>query len=162
MKKKIIYLLVLLSLISSKAFAGANSKIELTDGSIINGKIVSYTNGVYAVDSQGAGTVIIKESMIKNIGFINAPDTQTVTAPENNNLLSPQAEALKNQIMSDPKMMDSIETLKDDPQVQEIINDPEIMNAIKAGDLNALSKNSKFMGLTKNPTIQKIKDNVSK
>lgn len=163
MKKIIFSLLFLLSILINPALA-KNSRIELTDGSVVNGNIISYTNGVYAVNSQDMGTILINESKIKNIGFDASSDSQEASslAPlSGNNQLAGQTEALKNQVMSNPKIMDSIASLKDDPQVQEVLTDPEVAAAIKAGDINALSKNEKFMSLTTNPKIQKLKEETS-
>jgi len=162
MRKYLLFLFILLGLVFNQALA-KNNRIELTDGSVVNGKIISYTNGTYAIDSEGMGTLLINESKIKNIGFDDSTENQPIAgAADDIQLPAGQAETLKNQIMSDPKAMESIAALKDDPQVQEVFNDPEIIAAIKAGDINALSKNEKFMSLTKNPKIQELKDSVSK
>jgi hypothetical protein len=152
MRKVALLIFVLLSGSMVNAVLAKNTnRIELTDGSVVNGKIVSYASGVYTVASDGVGTIQIDESRIKNIGF----------AASINDQLPAQTGSLQSQIMANPKTAEAIRSLKDDPQVQDIMNDPEVISALKAGDLNALAKNEKFMGLTKNPRIQKIKDDLS-
>ena len=52
-------------------------------------------------------------------------------------------------------------SLQNDPDVQTILQDPEIMKAINSGDINALLSNPKFMKLLENPTIQDIRRKVT-
>ena len=56
MKKIIIFCLLSLAL-NAAAYCGQLSKIELTDGSIVNGEIVSYANSVYTINTTTFGEI---------------------------------------------------------------------------------------------------------
>ena len=47
-------------------------------------------------------------------------------------------------------------SLVNDPDVQGILEDPSIIDAVNRGDIEALSSNPKFMKLLDNPAIQDI------
>ena len=49
-----------------------------------------------------------------------------------------------------------IMNLQDDPEIQAILQDPEIMKAVNAGDMNALLANPKFSKLMENAKIKAI------
>ena len=64
-------------------------------------------------------------------------------------------------MMSDKEVVEMILSLQNDPDVQRILQDPEIMKAVNSGDINALLSNPKFMKLLENPTIQDIRRKVT-
>lgn len=73
---------VLLAMGLSFAFARAD-RIELQDGSVVNGKIVSADAGKFKVETDFAGTVEIAQDKIKSFAsdealFVNLPDGTTV------------------------------------------------------------------------------------
>jgi hypothetical protein len=127
--------------------------IELTDGSVITGEIVSLSNGIYTVRSGSLGTVKIKESAIR---AIRAKGQAVGPAPTD------QGNSIKEKMVSDPEIMSIIETLRNDPDFQEVMRDPEIVNAVRAGDFSALMANPKFMKLLDNKAIKQIQNKLSK
>lgn len=54
-------------------------------------------------------------------------------------------------------IMNMVLSLQNDPDFQEILKDPAIINAVNSGDTNTLISNPKFMKLLTNPKFQKIK-----
>jgi hypothetical protein len=64
-------------------------------------------------------------------------------------------------MMSDKEVVEMILSLQNDPDVQKILQDPEIMKAVNAGDMDALLSNPKFMKLLENPTIHEIREKVT-
>ena len=64
---------------------------------------------------------------------------------------SADIQAMQQSIMANEQIMAMIMNLQDDPEIQAILQDPEIMNAVNAGDMNALLANPKFIKLMENP-----------
>ena len=73
---------------------------------------------------------------------------------------TPDLQALQQEIMANEQIMAMIMNMQDDPEIQAILQDPEIMNAINAGDMNALLANPKFIKLMQNPKIREITKEV--
>ena len=52
--------------------------------------------------------------------------------------------------------MSVLTALENDPQLQDVLQDPAVMDAIRAGNLDALQQNAKVRRLMDNPKIQEI------
>ena len=63
-------------------------------------------------------------------------------------------------MMSDEQLLNNILSLQNDPDVQEILNDPAIVRAVNSGNIDALISNPKFMQQLVNPKIQSITRDV--
>jgi hypothetical protein len=63
---------------------------------------------------------------------------------------------LQKRMRSDPQMMNEIEALSSNPDVQAILNDPAILDALNRGDLVAVLTNPKVAKLTENPAVRDI------
>jgi hypothetical protein len=162
----IIYCVFLLGILHSSVFAGAHIQAELIDGSVINGEIVSFRDGVYTLKSDVLGTIEIKESTIQLIRVKSfGKPARSVTAREpisrSNTPRDEELQNLKNSMMSDNEIMEQIISLKNDPDVQELLRDPNIMNAINSGDIGTLMSSPKFMKILENPAIQQIQKEVN-
>jgi hypothetical protein len=150
MKRLIIALLFLLGVTIGSALAGEIKEIELKDGSVIYGEIVSLSGGVYTLRSRGLGTVKIDQSEI-----------QAIRSGTREGGKQDQIRQIQQRMMSDKEVVEMILSLQNDPDVQRILQDPEIMKAVNSGDINALLSNPKFMKLLENPTIQDIRRKVT-
>ncbi|MGD8983859.1 MAG: hypothetical protein PVI53_07515 [Desulfobacteraceae bacterium] len=150
MKHLIITLLFLLGVSIGNALAGEIKEIELKDGSVIYGEIVSLSGGVFTLRSKGLGTVKIEESEIR-----------AIRSGAREGGKQDQIQQLQQRMMSDEEVVQMILSLQNDPDVQKILQDPEIMKAVNSGDINALLSNPKFMKLLENPTIQDIREKVT-
>jgi hypothetical protein len=76
---------------------------------------------------------------------------------------SPSAEGSQSQIgriqssmMSNPGVMSSIFELQNDPAMQAVLADPEVMQAIQSFDLEALARNPKIKALMNDPRLKRI------
>ena len=150
MKRLIIGLLFPLVFFLGNARAGEIKEFELKDGSVIYGEIVSFSGGTFTVRSKSFGTVEIDESKIRAI-------RSRVPVGRKRD----QIQQLQQKMMSDEEVVQMILSLQNDPDVQNILKDPEIMEAVNAGDINALLSNPKFMKLLENPAIQDIRKKVT-
>jgi hypothetical protein len=128
-------------------------EIELTDGSVITGEILSLSSGVYTIRTGSMGTLKIDDAKVRAI------------RPRGSSSSSPQAgeiKSLQDRMLTDREVMGKIESLKDDPQFMRTLEDPEIMNAVNNGDVAALMANPRFLELLQNPMVQDIKQKVAK
>ena len=133
-------------------FSNEIMTIELTDGSVITGEVVSLIRGMYTIKSNDLGTLKIEESKIKVIRS-NAPSVKSVGQ---NTEIKDQMESMQAIMMNNPEVLSIILSLKDDPKFQTVLRDPDVMSAVQAGDIATLSKNSKFMSLLDDPRVQQI------
>ena len=102
--------------------AAETREIELTDGSVITGEVVSLSEGIYTVRSAMLGTLRIEASNIRIIRL------QGSAAPSD---AGGQVKSLEDKMLGDSEIMDSIRALQNDPDFQKILQDPEIMKRCK-------------------------------
>ena len=67
-----------------------------------------------------------------------------------------EVKALQERMLADPQVLALIMALQNDPAVQEILSDPDLMGALQAGNFDALVANPRFRALLDNPKVQEI------
>ena len=148
-------------LLSCNAGAGEISIIELSDGSIITGEVVSFDGNIWTIRSGAMGTLKIDGAKVVSIRSKTTTDQGAAGGLSSGNTVNtPDLQALQQEIMANEQIMAMIMNMQDDPEIQAILQDPEIMNAINAGDMNALLANPKFIKLMQNPKIREITKEV--
>ena len=120
------------------ANAAARSRIELVDGSVITGEVVSLSGGVYTVRSATLGTLRIKASDILVISMRGAGDGSYERA---------EGQTFEEQTPDDAEILSLIHALQNDPDMQKLVQDPAITKAVQAGDIGALMGNPEFTKL---------------
>ena len=156
MKITTMSLLFFISIFYGSVFAGEFGMIELTDGSRIYGEIVSFNNGVYTLNSDSLGILEIDESDIRIIRFkSDGLKSGEWESPEGASI-KPEIRDLQRSMINDEEIMNMILSLQNDPAIQDILSNPEIMNAVKSGDISTLLANPKFMNLLNNIYIKEI------
>ena len=148
-------ILVFLALAAAATVVNAAEarEIELTDGSMITGEIVSLSGGIYTVRSATLGTLRIEASKIRVIRL------QGSAAPSD---ARGQVNSLEDKILGDHEIMDSIRALQNDADLHKIIQDPEIMKAVQTGDIAALMRNPEFMKLLNKKAVQDINNKLGR
>src|SRR5574340_120275 len=119
MKKASLSFLTIFSLFlfaSGSSFAGEIKEIELNDGSVVHGEILSLSNGVYTVRTEAMGTITIKDASVRTIRSMGAAASTATVDPS-------QVQSLQKQMTSDPEIMSMIESLKDDPAFTKALED---------------------------------------
>ena len=155
MKLAFIIVMLLMFPLSSSLLAGETREIELNDGSVLTGEVLSLNNGVYTVRTNALGILRLEEAKIRSI-------RQRGTVSSRPSEPSSDTRSLQDKMMGDKDVMAMIQSLKDDPQFAKILEDPEIMNAVSSGDTAALMTNPKFLQLLHNPAVRDIQQKVAK
>ncbi len=159
MKLTVKYLFILTSLWCTNLWSSEPRQIELNDGSVISGEIMAFDKGTYTIKSSTLGTLEIKDADIRTIrSETTNPAAQSSPLPHL--AISSELQNLQNLIMNNPEMMSSVSSLQDDPQFQAILQDPEVMNAVTAGNLNGLLANPNFMKLLENNKVKEIAQQI--
>ncbi|MBU0483448.1 MAG: hypothetical protein KKB30_02905 [Proteobacteria bacterium] len=156
MFKGIIFLQILLSVMVEGSFAADLSKVNLADGSIISGELISIDDGIYTVKPQSLGTIKVKSSDIKSID--NQTKTSNSSRKADQSAPTAEIKAIQQQLMGNEEIMNLIFSLRNDPNIQKAMQNPEFMKAINSWDLNTLQNDPLFNEILKNSTIQLIKN----
>jgi hypothetical protein len=160
MKIAVVWCFLIFMTFSSHLLAGQLSEIELVDGGIICGEIVSKSDGVYVVTSDSLGTLKVKESEIRfiRIGSAGVREKEIVSAPKG--AAASEIKSLQQSMMNNDEVMGLVMSLQENPKMQELLKDPGFMKAVSAGDITTLMSNPKFMELLNNPEIKEIQKKV--
>ncbi|HBD08438.1 MAG TPA: hypothetical protein DCZ69_09260 [Syntrophobacteraceae bacterium] len=156
MKLSTVLFLVVLVMLPAWAFSGEISEVELKDGSIVRGEVLSLNDLHCTLRSDSLGTVDIERSRIRAIRMKGSQEAPTASSGGTQGLIKDQVAALQEHMVSDQSSLDSITALQDDPDVREVLEDPDLMKAVASGDMAALSANPKFMKLLEKPGLQNI------
>lgn len=135
----------------------ATPTIELKDGSRIQGDIQSIDHGVYTVASRSMGTLHIQQSDVAKIVYGGGRnDDRDSGAASANSEFTAQAKQLESRLVQDPEMMKSILDLQSDPQIQALLADPTVIQAIQNGDYTSLLGNPKIQALENNSKLAQL------
>ncbi len=148
MKQFLFCFVIVLGLAAGQVSAGEMREIELRDGSSITGEVVSLSKGIYTIKSESLGTVKIEESKVNVIRKKSSAQG------------AGEARSLQDKMMNDQEIMSLIQSLQNDPEFKKVLEDPDILKAVNAGDIPALMANPKFTNLLNNSTVQKIQKKV--
>jgi hypothetical protein len=154
MKKSLFFFAVILLLTARSAPAAEMREIEMSDGSVISGEVLSLSKGIYTIKSDSLGTIKIDESKVRVIRPRSA--SQGAGASQS----SGEIRSLQNKMMNDQEIMGMIQSLQNDPEFKKLLEDPDIMKAVSAGDIPALMANPKFTKLLNNSTVQDIQKKI--
>ncbi|MDD5155994.1 MAG: hypothetical protein PHF11_05905 [Candidatus Omnitrophica bacterium] len=166
--KRLVICCALMVGINAIAYCAQKSRIELIDGTVIQGEIISLDKGVYTVNTGSLGAIKIDMSKIRRIetkdiasAAAKTPSqAASVSAPEANEAIRTEMDRVKSKITSDPELMKSLAGLAQDQQFQDVLKDPEISNALKSHDIRTLMKNEKFTGILNNRKLQEIQSRI--
>ncbi|WP_455212566.1 hypothetical protein [Kaarinaea lacus] len=146
------WLIIALLLVAQTGFAEVR-EIELKDGSVITGTVRSFDGDTYIIESDSLGAISLSNSKIHAIRSAGSTNAGQSMSPS-------ELMGIQQQLMNDAEIMDLIKALQTDPQIQAILNDPQLLQSITEGDVQALMNNAKFKTLIDHPKIQEISNKV--
>ena len=167
MKKAIICTMFLAAVLCGSAFAGEIREIVLTDGSVITAEILSFTNGVYTLQSDIMGKIIVEDEKVKEIrkkSAGKAAEKQDMASPalKGLNLNGQDFQGIQESITGNPELMEIVNSLENDPDIQKIMADPRLMEAVRSGDVGTLITTPEVQRLLNNPKVQSIGRELAK
>ena len=162
MRSTIICFFILVIFLVGNTVASDIAQVQLVDGRVISGKIISFKEGAYTLRSDSLGTITVDESQIQLIRMDPSSADLWAPAGTTNDSIEKTMESLQKSIANDPQIMELIRTLQNDPHIEALIQDETIMDAVNAGDISSLMANPEFIKLFENPSIQQIQKEMIK
>jgi hypothetical protein len=162
MKIKPFFIFFILIFLSAGVYAGEFSEIGLIDGSTIYGEIISFYDGMYTVKSSSLGSIKVDESDIREIRVHSGNTKNREYASPPNSSIGSEVQALQTFMQNDQEIMAIIFSLQNDPDFQDLMSDPGILNAVNSGNIAALISNPKFMSLLNHHKIQEIQKKLAR
>jgi hypothetical protein len=156
-----VWILLLLSLWLRTALAGELRDFELHDGSTLTGELVSLRGGVYTLKSPSLGTITLNTSQVRAIRLHTTPNVAPSTEGATQPALNAQIQQLQQTIMGDAALMQLLSSMLEDPEVQTVLADPTVMQAVQSQDFQALMTHPKVMQLLNHPVIRDISKRLS-
>jgi hypothetical protein len=156
MKLPVVLGLFVFLMLPTWVFAGELSEVELNDGSVVRGEVLSLDDAHCTLRSESLGTIQLERSGIKAIKMKGSQAATSINSKGAQGLIKDQVAALQERMVSDQNSLDSITALGDDPDVKAVLEDPELMRAVESGDIAALMANPKILKLLENPALQSI------
>lgn len=150
--KKIISFFCFMLLVSGllTGYAQSPQAMTLKDGSTLNGKILKLENQQYTVETS-FGDVQIPADDIVRINQIEP--SQGLSRPQPS---EEQMAEYQQKLLSDPKIMNSIQAISQDQDLVDKFLDPEFMNIIMSKDLEKMQDHPQFQELLSDPRIQEL------
>ena len=99
------------------------------------------------------GTVHYSDTRNNGIG---ASSAETLPRIDEFGSAAPKVDDLKEQILKDEGVMLLIHEMQNDPEIQALLSDPAIINALQAGDIGTLITNPAFLKLLNKPRVREI------
>jgi hypothetical protein len=150
------WFLLILAIAFRTVSAGELKEIDLTDGTTIVGDVQSLSNGIYTIQSDSLGKIKIEASKVRSI-HAKAPSSGSLAGSGTS---AGELQSLQKKMLSDKEIMSLIQALQDDPDFKKVLEDPEIMKAVNAGDVAALQANPRFMKLLNSVTVKEIESKL--
>ena len=141
-------------IVSSASHAGVVSQIKLVDGSVIQAEVISFANGVYTLRSEMLGTLSIAEDRVQSIRPNKSQSPEMLEKLESSDpSVGKKVQGLQQKLTSDPKTMEMLLDLGNDPSMIGVLNDKDLMRAIQQGNLSTVIKNPKIQKLMKSKAV---------
>ncbi len=154
-------ILSLFIIFSCSSLVFAQEKIiELKDGVVLQGKVLSKDSEFYKISTRTLGAVLVKDSDIVSIKAA-PPQSQTgdkkaQDAGPGKIDLQPDAQLYQENIINNPELLESMKTLSQDEELTELLADPEVKAAIMNHDVEFLRNNEKFQKFMNNELLHKV------
>ena len=141
------------------------SRIELRDGSVLRGELVSVSEGGYRIRSAILGEIQVRESEViairplgagADIGAARQPGALEIGGASGGAGYKDELAAIQQRLAGDPGVMQAILSLQENPEIRAALADPAFAQLILSGNVATLSTDPRFRHLMENPAIQDI------
>jgi len=148
-------LLCLTVVLAFPVSAGQTARIVLDNGSIFYGEFLAFDGEHYSIESPTLGTVHIPASKVTSFKVESAAPGTTDRGADA--ALQEQMQNVEKQVAGNSQLMEGILALQNNPAVQAILADEELMRAINSGDLTRLKNNPRIERLMQDPQLHSIR-----
>lgn len=148
MKKYLLFVTIFLTA-ASIAFAQTNANITLKDGTILKGRVIKMEKGVYTIQTPYLNKLQINESNIESI-------TEHIQQPVSKQRLKSEVDQIQGQVLANPALMEEIQKAMQDPEVQQIMQNKDFINAIMSMDPQRIKNNPATSEMLQNPKIRAL------
>ena len=148
-------LIIVLLLAASVAQAKTNNLIG-------SAPAVKYSESIREIpaDIVQIAAAMARETTKTSNRFLVASSAERQQITVSNGADTPSVDELKDRMMKDNEIMGLIAEIRKDPDMQALMSDPAILQAIQAGDYGTLMNNPVFMNLLNKPQVQEIEKKV--
>ncbi len=169
MKKYLSYgfFTIIFCFVAITASAEMSSIIKLTDGSELAGEVLSLKSGIYSIRTESLGTIKVSKDKVSQIKFqsINSMEQKNEVSSDGNinqadSVIKSQVSSMSKQLLGDKDVMSSILSLQNDPDFKAVLNNPDILKAVKSGDISTLLTHPDFQKLLNHSAVKDISKKV--
>ncbi|VAX36798.1 hypothetical protein MNBD_UNCLBAC01-1302 [hydrothermal vent metagenome] len=161
MPKKILKLMLTLTLsfiFIQPLYAASTKFIRLKDGSVLKGKVIEMSGGTYKIETPHLGIITLPENEIISISESNSA-AQGDTSEKAN--IKKQVQQIKGDVLSNPAIMKEITNMTQNPEIMQLLSDPNLINDVMSYDPEKIESNPKIQQLMNNPDMQKLMNQLS-
>ena len=149
---------LVISILAASYGSAWAATVVLKDGTVIHGEIKSLQDDVYIVETDSLGTLRVPKLNVRTIDY--GDETATRSPAAGSPIEQAELQAMQSRMMQTPNLLSMILALQNDPDVQAVLADPEIMGAIASGNYAALMNHPKLIALMSNATVREIIEGV--
>jgi hypothetical protein len=149
--------------------AAGQSRVELRDGSVLQGELVSVEASSYRIRTGALGEISIPESDVLAIRPLGSNDSipaapaigTTGAASATPQAMRGDLASIQQQLASDPAILGAIMSLQQDPEIRAALANPGFAQLVLSGNVQAIQNDPRFQRLLQNPAIQSIVKQVA-
>jgi hypothetical protein len=156
MKYLLLWVLLLLSLWFGSGLAGELREFELHDGTILTGELLSLRDGVYTLKSPSLGTITLEASKVRAMRLHTPANVAPVPQSPGQPAVEAQIQRLQQTMLGDAAIMQLLTSLLNAPEIQTLLADPTILQAVQSQDFHTLMTHPKVQQLLLHPTVRDL------
>lgn len=149
---------VVLAALSCVYGTASAATVILKDGTVIHGEVESMEGGIYTVKTESLGSVRVSAQEVRSIDAGDAAAKRPAPEPSVQAPVptQPDLQGIELGIMQDPQLLTMLLALQNDPNVLAVLEDPEIMAKVAAGDYTGLMTDPKIIALLDDDDVRAI------
>ncbi len=143
------------------AAAAETRLVTLKSGEEIYGEVVE-APGALEITTVSGKKRTVPAGDVESVQSLNGTaktlgrEARVTIVPSSGALPAGEVTALQTRIMTDPKMMEALLQLAQDPQIMAAVRDPKLLAAIQAGDVAALERDPNLAKVASDPRVRAL------